>query len=501
MSDWDKAYEQYSNRLRTGQVDESFFRNLYDQIGKSFSDNVVNIFNELKEQRQLTDDSWYGGKIGKENATWDMAFRLAESGVGSVYDIGQRQVETTDGEGGYLTESVLFDKRTGEPLNMPRMSSGTFDLDYELSFTPDGVPIAYTGNKQSGWVSFRENVIKPALPIALMAFPGIGQAIGTALTPAGTSAAVAGAVGAGVVGGTMAELTGGSFIKGAILGAAGAGATNFAGDIGKMIGLQGKMAEQVGNAIIAGARAELAGGDFVKGAGMAGLISGISNTTGYSEGDIKKVISSVKALDSGNPFKIAGAMMNLSKLDYFNKVAAEDLAGGLIPQYGTNKAYGEFMKEAMTPEAQAAMENMIYQGQSPEDIAGGLDPRFGTTKLYNEAITSTTQPTKTDDSIEFNPLGAVVGFAIGQNLPKDKQPNAADLYSKSKGATTSTSTSLDYGDIYKDAPIQGFAMRKFKNKEGQEKYIPFVGDSPQLIIPEGFEPAGMNKGGFIKRRS
>lgn len=491
------AYDEYVKRLTTGEMNESSFRNVWDQFDKDFSNRAVNIYNELKQQRQYTDSSWYGGKIGKENVTWDMALRLAETGVGSVYDIGQRQVEKTiegasisgDNTTGSYTTNELFNKKTGEALTKfdEIRSSRPFDTIYNIHFMDDGTPVAYTSNRPSSWVSFRDDVLKPALPIALMAFPGIGQAIGSALTPAGTSAAVAGMVGGAVVGGTMAELTGGKFIKGAIMGATGAGASQFASNIGEMIGLQGKLAEQVGNAILQGARAELAGGDFLKGAAMSGLISTVSNTTGYTEKDIKSVISAVKALDDPNIFKIAGAFSNLKNLDYFNQGKADDLlkniaadadiAGGMVPEFGTNKAYDDFMTSAMTPEARASIES-------------GL-----TTNITQPTFDKTTTDT---DPFKFSPSGAVTGAVIGSQLYKvtDSKPKVT----LPTGTTGVTTTPIS-GDNYANAPVKGFAMRRYKNAAGQERYIPFIGESPQITIPEGFTPVGMNKGGFIQRRS
>lgn len=519
------AYDEYVKRLTTGEMNESSFRNVWDQFDKDFSNRAVNIYNELKQQRQYTDSSWYGGKIGKENVTWDMALRLAETGVGSVYDIGQREVkrDVTDEDATRTqVDQELFNKKTGEALtkfNEIRESS-KFDTRYNINFMPDGTPVAYTSNRPSDWVSFRDEVLKPALPIALMAFPGIGQAIGTALTPAGTSATVAGMVGGAVVGGTMAELTGGKFIKGAIMGATGAGASQFASNIGEMIGLQGKLAEQVGNAILQGARAELAGGDFLKGAAVSGLISTVSNATGYTEKDIRSVISAVKALDDPNVFKLAGAFSNLKNLDYFRDDKATaliaDIAGGLDPKYGSNTAYDKFMQEAMTPEAIAAIEADIVgasRGPDNRDIGGGWSPASSlpTTNPYdvgqsfgpdNRDIgggwSPNTDVTKKDTSLKFSPSSAIAGAVAGSQISKltDTKPKVT-LPTGGFGMSTAPAS----GDNYANAPIKGFAMRKYKNAAGQERYIPFVGDSPQINIPEGFTPVGMNKGGFIQRRS
>ena len=486
------AYDDYYKRLTTGVMNESSFRNVWDQFDKGLSDRAVNIYNELKVQRQATDNAWSSGKLDKENATWDMALRLAETGVGSVYDIGERQVEKqVEGESGPVNVTTFekFNKKTGESIDeeYARLrESGPLDTVYNIDFL-DGTPVAYTSNKKSDWVSIRDEFIKPALPMMLMAFPGIGQAVGTALTPAGTSSAVAGMVGGAAVGGTMAELTGGKFIKGAVMGATGAGASQFASNIGEMIGLQGKMAEQVGNAILQGARAELAGGEFLKGASLSGLISTVSNTTGYTEKDIKSVISAVKALDDPNVFKLVGAFSNLKNLDYFNQGKADDLlkniaadadiAGGMVPEFGTNKAYDDFMTSAMTPEARASIES-------------GL-----TTNITQPTFDKTTTDT---DPFKFSPSGAVTGAVIGSQLYKmaDSKPKVT-LPTGTTGVTTTPVS----GDNYANAPVKGFAMRRYKNAAGQERYIPFIGESPQITIPEGFTPVGMNKGGFIQRRS
>ena len=537
--DWDQAYKDYSKRLTSGEMDEAYFRSLYDQVGKDFSDRVVSIYKELKQQRQFTDKSWYGGNVGKENVTWDMAFRLAESGVGSVYDVGQRQVQAViDGENGPMnagyTIPELYNKKTGEALtkfNEIRESS-QFDTVYEINFMDDGTPVAYTSNRKSDWVSFRDDVVKPALPIALMAFPGIGQAIGTALTPAGTSTAVAGMVGGAVVGGTMAELTGGNFVKGAILGATGAGSARLAGDIGSMIGLEGQMAQQVGNAILAGARAEIAGGDFAKGAALSGLISSVSNVTGYTEKDIRSVISAVKSLDDPNVFKLAGAFGNLKNLDYFKQDKANELFTRINKNdYDFKADYGfdvtggglgltapPIQTDAFNEDGSVNYDIFNFDGYdigtselkmptapNLENMGGGQGITTGEDRTYvpdlgdpNSFINKpapNVDITKTKDTKSgFSPAGALTGALVASQLGKEEPKPTL-------GGKTTTTGMPAYGDIYKDAPIKGFAMRKYKNVEGQEKYIPFIGDKPQLAIPEGFTPVGMNKGGFVKRRS
>ena len=187
---WDDAYRAYKDQLLKGDVNADFIRSAYEPLSKDFADRIVAIHNDLANQQKASigggktlGDQWYGGDIGKDDATWDMAFRLAETGAGSLYDIGQRQVErTVEGEGGpySITDFELYNKRTGDALTNFNRESGTFDTTYNLQFTPEGMPIAYTGNKQSDWVGFRDEFLKPAAMLAASFIPGVGPYVAAA---------------------------------------------------------------------------------------------------------------------------------------------------------------------------------------------------------------------------------------------------------------------------------------------------------------------------------
>ena len=60
----------------------------------------------------------------------------------------------------------------------------------------------------------------------------------------------------------------------------------------------------------------------------------------------------------------------------------------------------------------------------------------------------------------------------------------AAVSSATKSSTSLSPVNLEYGDIYKDAPIKGFSMRK--GEDG--KYTPFIGERAQLA-----------KGGFVDK--
>lgn len=84
--------------------------------------------------------------------------------------------------------------------------------------------------------------------------------------------------------------------------------------------------------------------------------------------------------------------------------ADADIAGGLIPEFGTNAAYTGFMNAAMTPEALAALEaivaanpEIIGSGALLTDAAAGLTPAVtptgGPTNVVTNPTTTPTTPT------------------------------------------------------------------------------------------------------------
>lgn len=77
----------------------------------------------------------------------------------------------------------------------------------------------------------------------------------------------------------------------------------------------------------------------------------------------------------------SGLLGNLLGGDAASLAADADIAGGLIPEFGTNAAYNSFMTGAMTPEALAALDalvtanpEIIGSGALLTDAAAGLTP-------------------------------------------------------------------------------------------------------------------------------
>lgn len=150
---------------------------------------------------------------------------------------------------------------------------------YNNNYTPEQIQYKLNEGVEKGQ-EFRLHTVESkgndyfsaALPIALSFIaPGLGSALGAALAPA-ASAAVQAAIGSAVIGGTMAEATGGDFLKGALTSAVGSGIGSATAPISEFVGSQA-----LGQALTGGAMAELQGGDFIQGAIQGGLSGAIND--------------------------------------------------------------------------------------------------------------------------------------------------------------------------------------------------------------------------------
>jgi hypothetical protein len=85
-------------------------------------------------------------------------------------------------------QQVTINKATGQPLPRPELlgrGQRGLDIDYNLVFAADGTVIPFTSDRQSSWMNFRENSLKP-----VAAFVGsilAGQALGGAFGGAGAA--------------------------------------------------------------------------------------------------------------------------------------------------------------------------------------------------------------------------------------------------------------------------------------------------------------------------
>jgi hypothetical protein len=184
---WDDAYSQYSDKARSGDITADFIRDVYGPLGgnsekgNSFADRVIAIHEELLAQNKKYKVPVSGGQIGEADTVWDTAFRLAETGTDSIYDLGERYGEDVTEEFGPRTaiggRKELYHKPTGAAVKMPNYG---FKNDYKLQFGADGTPVAYSIPKRSDWVEFRDDFLKPAVTTIGSFIPGVGPYIAMA---------------------------------------------------------------------------------------------------------------------------------------------------------------------------------------------------------------------------------------------------------------------------------------------------------------------------------
>lgn len=212
---WD--YNKYFDSLKAGNAD---YNKELGKLGGMMGQNAQNIYREiLAQQGAGTSEFWSKGYTASPKAAAaDFALRLAENGIGSLNQVGQLTIPS-DGE--IPEQQVTINKATGQPLPRPELlGRGTrgLGIDYNLSFAADGTVIPFTSNRQSSWMQFREDTLKPAAAFALSTVGA--PLIGAAVAP-GLAAATQGAIGGAIAGGGTAALTGGNVLQGALLGGAG----------------------------------------------------------------------------------------------------------------------------------------------------------------------------------------------------------------------------------------------------------------------------------------
>ena len=179
-------YDDYVKALKTGG-------NLGEQVQKLATQNpelasrAANLFGEITAQQQAGSDQFWakGNTASTQAAAADFALRLAENGIGSLSQIGQLTIPS-DGES--PEQQITIDKTTGQPLPRPELlgrGQRGLDIDYNLAFTENGQVIPYTSNRQSSWMNFREDTLKPAAVFvgSILA----GQALGGAFGGAGAA--------------------------------------------------------------------------------------------------------------------------------------------------------------------------------------------------------------------------------------------------------------------------------------------------------------------------
>lgn len=484
---WD--YNKYFESLKSESTDFNATLGALSDQSPVMAQNAQNLYKEiLTQQKAGAAEYWYKGNTASiEAAAADMALRLAENGVGSLRDVGQREVKGQDGEGGETTSTVLVNKQTGEEL--PRQDlfgrgNRALDIDYNLHFTQDGTVIPYTSNRTSSWVNFRESTLKPIAGIALAAYgvPYVAGALaGTTIggvTLASGSALTTG-VASGLVSGGVSLLSGNDFetaLKSALTSGLTAGATaGYADTIGQSLGFDaGSVASKAaGNAIIAGAKAGITDETVLQNMAVAAVGTYMANKTPAfdateREGSLAKLgIDDTMTTDFGvnADYSLAGNLRFGStegiKVDNRGVGEGYDLTGGTTSFTG-------------------------LQTTSPNLTAMGGGQGITTSRTDGTTLAGTdfnTGPSMTDIK---------TAVKIGSVLMAGDEVIDRTI---GLGGTKTTNK-----DIYRDAPLAGFRMVKYEDPTtGGSKYIPFVGEEALLPPPTGYNKV-YAKGGFVSRR-
>jgi hypothetical protein len=403
----------------------------------------------------------------------------------------------------YVGDEYDYSDDPTKPNQVAQTYAGKGGTGISVQFDQDGLPYFfthYTGST-SDW-----DKVAPVIGFGLSFIPGLNVALGSTLLGAGASTVASAAVGSAVIGGTISELSGGDFLKGAVTGAITGGAGNaFAADIGGMLGLEGNLAKQVGNAIISGAKAEISGGDFAKGAAISGLMSTVSNVTGFSEKDVASTVSFVSALDSGDPLRIAAATASLSKLDYFNEKKATEIFDKLktsgyedLPDITEE----EIQDWAKTPDYKLLPDDYVGDTTKTEELFDATEishgGKAGDQSYFGDGFGYDMTTDIGNKGVGFGNVATGLITAAGIKAVQDaSEPSTA----VPNVLGTTPKLSQYSSDIYKDAPIKGFAMRRYEDEAGNTKYVPFIGNKAQLDVPSGYTFKGYAKGGFVSRRS
>jgi hypothetical protein len=449
VKDWN--YDEYLQVIKQGgDLNEQAQR--LAKEAPVMAANASNVFNEIIAQQQAgTNEFWYkGNTASNEAAAADFALRLAENGISSLNQLGQSKVFSGYNEGGVEEfADVTINKATGQPLPRPELlgrGERGLDIDYNLAFAADGTAIPFTSNRESSWMSFRENALKPAAAFALatLGAPVIGAAVAPGLT-----AATQGAIGGAIAGGGSAALTGGNVLQGALLGGAGGylqGANNVAPGLGP----------QTDASFIAADAAQLAGQGFNE-----ATIAQVLGASGYASGPAASLAASmaVNGLDVGMMTQQLDALSTNTGLMSQTGSSADFLAADALQlqgQLGNNFAAIEqnLIASGVDPliAADISQQLAFTPGLTQPDLATSLANSFGN-NIYdvNMAATYPTSVLPGAGGLLSDLLGAegVVGAGAAATTPA----TAATTPAATTGATTA-STGAAAGTIAGLTPAQ-----------------------------------------------
>lgn len=496
---WD--YNKYYESLKSESTDFNAALGALGDQDSVMAQNAQNVYKEiLAQQKAGSDQYWYkGNTASNQAAAADFALRLAENGVGSLAEIGQRTVSAdygTDEGGNPMVGEVpeYYNKTTGEAL--PRadlLGRGMrgLDIDYNLHFTEDGSVIPYTSNRTSSWMSFRESTLKPIAGIALAAYgvPYVAGALaGTTVagvTLASGSALTTG-IASGLVSGGVSLLSGNDFetaLKSALTSGVTAGATaGYADTIGQSLGFDaGSVASKAaGQAIIAGAKAGIMDEDVLTNMATAAVAAYMSNKEpAFDATEREGSLAKLGVDDAMTTDFSAGADYSLTSGLKFP--SGEGIKVDQNFDTGVDGSVDYSLTSGTTPFTG------LQTSTSPNLTAMGGGQGLTATKNDGTTLAGadfTTGPSKTDIKTGIKIAGVLMAGKEVVDITMGDNTAAAAAQNKDK---------------YRNAPLAGFKMVKFDDPVGGgSKYIPFIGEEALLPPPTGYNRA-YAKGGFVSK--
>lgn len=482
---WDDAYGQYGNALRSGDISKEKIQELYGGLSPEFTDSILNIKNQIDQQKKSgTANYWGAGNLASPDAAaWDAAFRLAEKGVGSLYDLKQQDGQT-------------INSKTGKPLE-GFGNAYNHDLDFHISYNNEGLPILTASNQASEWV---DKYRTPVTMAALLAAGIYGPEL------------LAGAAGAGTGAGTGALVSAGEAAAvGSTVGTGAAASSSLATQLGTSLGFSGSTATAVGNSIIQGGISEATGGDFVKGAlgsYVGGQFAGnLANTLGATGANIAGRVAGA-AVTGGDPVQalISGGIG-----------AAVPLITAQVPGF-----------DAFGPATQKAINNTVASAiASGGDVSPDMLVRAGLTAAKDYVATA--GPNSKDfeqDSFKYNQIfdpktaGMVdlseepvdpdykftTDFSVGADYSLAPKEDGLGFKVTAPPEVFNPDGSVNY-DLFDYATLSklGMDMPKSPNIDemggGQGLRLPVDGGyiTEQGFIPEGYTPNLGDPESFINK--
>jgi hypothetical protein len=435
---------------------------------------------------------------------------LADAGITDITQVG-RKFEYLGGEGagpprnysgGFggttplpeipLGSSYLIDKRTGKKLELDKSYEGNFKIEPQsylnlpnlsantpadqvktpdvqfwgsagLGSGSDQFLIVWNDKDQPVFLPTWDDSKKPSFTDALEAsakflapffIPGIGEALHSTAFGQAIGATASTVLAGGVIGATIAELSGGNPVTGFVTGGLSAFGTNaYATNVGNALGVYGAAAPIVGNAVlnagISGLIASATGANVEKSMLTGGLVGGaiasapkIANTLLGGEANVKSLATSLGM-----------------ELLQTQELIATSIADAIIAEAQGVDGFGSALGKSLvsrgvgTVVANQAV-NLVSNNitQDPESLRFVFDTTRGAAGV---AVNAALNKQDVGDALKFAAPSIILQASLSfSEVPQDTQNYLSGLYDQVSRATAG----FDFRDFSADRGGQGYAL-------------------------------------------